>query len=364
MKILYDYQIFLRQKYGGISRYFFELISNLIDNNDLYLFFGKYINQQDLYQFKEKSKYFNGRKIRFIHKTKLPNLFFNKISFKKAINKIKIDIYHLTYYDNSKLKNKAKKIVTVHDMTHEKFPDNFSKLDNTIKLKKEAIQNADGIICISNTTKNDLLNLYNINEEKIRVIYHGNSLKYEVNEEAIMHKPYLLYVGDRRAYKNFDVVLEAFKNSDSIRKNFILLCFGGGKFKSKEKELINEYGLSGLVFHKEGSDRELANAYKYASAFIYPSLYEGFGIPLLEAMHYGSPIVASKASCFPEIAGDAALYFEPTSAEDLVLKIEKIISDSETRSQLIKNGYEREKQFGWDKCATHTYEFYKDILNL
>lgn len=361
MKTLYDYQIFLRQKYGGISRYFFEIISNNLNKSEIYLFAGKYINLYDLEQFKNNCKSYYGNKIPFLPKSKLPNLFFNKLLFKSYLKKTRTDIYHPTYYDNIDLKTKAKKIITVHDMTHEKYPGNFSKLDNTIKLKKNSVMNADGIICISNSTKKDLLELYSIPEEKIKVIYHGNSLKYNVTEKPIFKNPYILYVGDRRAYKNFKIVLQVFRNSSFIKNNFSLLCFGGGKFKDKEKSLINEIGLKEKVFQTEGSDKDLANAYKYAVAFIYPSLYEGFGIPLLEAMHYGCPIIASNTSCFPEIAGDAALFFDPKNPEDLLVQIEKIINDPDIKKNLTEKGYEREKIFSWEKCANETLEFYKTV---
>ena len=365
MRVLYDYEIFLIQKYGGATRYFYEIISRLADKEklDIILYMGYHINRYGLENFKDRYKVFYGKKIPLVPKTKLISSKLQKPIFEKFRKKTEYDIFHHTYYADYKKKNNCKDIITVHDFTHEKFPENFTSLDKTIEKKKIAILNADGVICVSNTTKKDLLSLYNISEDKIAVIYHGNSLKYEVTEEPIFEKPYLLYVGDRRAYKNFGCVLEIFRISDFMKNNFSLLCFGGGGFRENEKALISKYGLEGKVFQTEGSDKELANSYKYASAFIYPSLYEGFGIPLLEAMHYGCPIVASNSSCFPEIAGDAAEYFEPKSSEELAMKIEKVISNTDRRNVLIRNGYEREKMFGWNKCADETFEFYKFILN-
>lgn len=363
MKVLFDYEIFLIQKYGGATRYFYEIISRLVQmsNLEIILYMGYHINKYELDNFKDKYLKFSGKKIPLIPKTKLISTKLHKPFFESFRKKTDYDIFHHTYYADYKKKKGTKDIVTVHDFTHEKYSNVFSGIDKTINAKEKAIKNADGIICISNATKNDLLRLYKISEEKIRVIYHGNSLNYELQEDALFKKPYLLYIGDRRAYKNFNIVLLAFKNSDFIKSNFSLLCFGGGDLKSSEKTIINEYGLSNKVFQTEGSDKELANAYKYATAFIYPSLYEGFGIPLLEAMHYGCPIVTSNSSCFPEIAGDAAEYFNPNSFEDLIIKIEKLINDKEARTHLINNGYKREKQFSWKKCANETLEFYKTV---
>jgi glycosyltransferase involved in cell wall biosynthesis len=324
---------------------------------------GYHINKYELEKFKNEYLGFSGKRIKHIPKTKRLSTYIQKPFFERFRKKTDYDIFHHTYFADCKKKKGTKDIITVHDFTHEKYQKVFSGLDKTVEAKKTAIKNADGIICISNSTKKDLLSLYDIPEEKIRVIYHGNSLNYKVTEEPIFKKPYLLYVGDRRAYKNFNLVLSAFKISDFIKNNFYLYCFGGGGFKDKEKSLINEFGLNGRIFQMEGSDKELTNAYKYAEVFIYPSLYEGFGIPLLEAMHYGCPIVASDASCFPEIAGDAAIYFNPESVEDLILKIENVINDSESKNQLVKNGYEREKRFSWKKCADETYEFYKKVVS-
>jgi len=365
MKVLYDYEIFLIQKYGGATRYFYEIISRLVqmDEAEIILYMGRHINKYELEKYKDKYLKFSGKRIGHIPKTKRLSTIVQKPLFEKFRSKNDYDIFHHTYYADYKKKKGTKDIITVHDFTHEKFPERFSGLDKTIKAKENAIKNVDGIICISNATKNDLLSLYKVPEEKLRVIYHGNSLNYDVKEEAIFKNPYLLYVGDRRAYKNFNLMLSAFSKSDFLKNNFSLICFGGGELKKNKTELIKNYGLSGKVFQTEGSDRELANAYKYAGAFIYPSLYEGFGIPLLEAMHYGCPIVASDSSCFPEIAGDAAVYFNPESEEDLIMKTEKVINDEDFRKKLVNNGYEREKLFGWDKCASETLSFYKEILN-
>lgn len=365
MKILYDYEIFLIQKYGGATRYFYEIISRLLEKEELgvILYMGYHINKYELEKFKDKYLKFSGKRIKHVPKTKRLSTKIQRPFFESFRKKTVYDIFHRTYFANYQKKKGTKDIITVHDFTHEKFSGVFSRLDKTISAKKQAIENADGIICISNSTKSDLMNLYKIPEEKIKVIYHGNSLNYNVIEEPIFKTPYLLYVGDRRAYKNFHTVLLAFKNSDFIRNNFSLLCFGGGGFKDTEKSLITEYGLKEKIFQTEGTDKELSNAYKHASAFIYPSLYEGFGIPLLEAMHYGCPVIASDTSCFPEIAGNAALYFNPDNTEDLIIKTEKVINDNEMRNGLIKHGYEREKLFGWEKCANETLDFYKHINN-
>lgn len=365
MKVLYDYEIFMIQKYGGATRYFYEIISRLVEKSDIEisLYMGYHINKYPLEEFRDKYDNFIGKRIKHIPRTKLLSTKIHKPLFNKFEKNLNYDIFHQTYYGEYPKKAGTKRIVTVHDFTHEKLPEYFPKIDKTIEAKKKAVMNADGIICISESTKKDLQDLYGTPEEKIKVIYHGNSLLYEIVEPPLIIEPYLLYVGDRRAYKNFSIFINAFSKSGLAEKKYKIICFGGGALKNNEKILINDLKLNGCIFHLEGSDRELANAYKHASAFVYPSLYEGFGIPLLEAMHYGCPVIASDASCFPEIGGDAVLYFKPDSADDLTGKIKLILENSELRDKLINKGYEREKLFSWDKCAEETYEFYKNVLN-
>jgi len=365
MKVLYDYEIFMIQKYGGATRYFYEIISRLVEKEaiKISLYMGFHINKYKLEHFKEKYENFSGTRIRHLPKTKLILSKIHKPLFDRFEKNINYDIFHQTYFNDYKKREGTKRIVTVHDFTHEKLPGYFPKIDNTIAAKEKAIRNADGIICISESTKKDLLDLYDIPEDKIKIIYHGNSLLYEITEPPLIKNPYILYVGDRRAYKNFQLFVKAFKDSKLNEKNYKILCFGGGKLKDAEKKFIADLKLTDSIYQIEGTDRELANAYKYASVFVYPSLYEGFGIPLLEAMHYGCPIIASNASCFPEIGGDAVLYFKPDDSKDLTEKILLVLEDSNLRDNLVEKGFEREKNFSWQKCADQTLEFYKEIQN-
>lgn len=366
MKVLYDYEIFVIQKYGGASRYFYELISRLSDKEDLdiIMYMGAYINKYELVKFRDRFLTFRGRRVRHIPKSKMLSVFLQKPFFEKFRKRTDYDIFHRTFFTGYSKEKKGKMVTTIHDFTPEKYPASFSRMNNTIEAKKKIIKEADGIICISENTKKDMLDLYKVSEDKIKVIYHGNSLRIDADEKPVIQEPYLLYVGDRRTYKNFSLLLETYRNSSRINNNFKLLCFGGGKFSKPEAEYLVKHNLTDKVIQTEGSDAMLASAYKNAAVFIYPSLYEGFGIPLLEAMHLGCPIVASDASCFPEIAGDAALFFESTSSDDLLSKIESAVGKSETRDKLIKAGYVREKFFSWEKCADDSLNFYNYINSL
>lgn len=363
MRVIFDNEIFLIQKYGGATRYFYELIKRLpgLDTKVL-LYMGKFINEYGLEKYKSDFEVFYGRKIRHIPKTKLISITLQKPLFERFAEKQKFDVFHQTYFADINLKKHSGHIITVHDFTHEKLSGNFSKLDKTEVKKRKAIKKADGIICVSESTKNDLINMYDTAGKKIKVIYHGNSLKHNVTEQPLMSFPYILYVGDRRTYKNFGVMIELFKMNKELKKNFKAVCCGGGRFTKAETERINASGLGNNFIQTEARDKNIANLYYYASAFIYPSKYEGFGIPMIEAMYNGCPVIASDVSSLPEIGGEAALYFNPESVEELNDKVNIVLNGSEIQVSMKTKGKEREKHFSWDTCAKETNEFYKEVI--
>ena len=359
MKILYDHQIFSLQEYGGISRYFYEIITRISRKDaNVDLFKGFSVNKYSL-----NAKNFNGRYISYkrIPIIKIGTVYniFNSLIFLKKHMRIKYDVYHPTYYDYYTMVNKKNLVVTVHDMIHELYYPLFKHDDTSIK-KKKILNKANKIIAVSNNTKKDLINIYSIPENKIEVIYHGNSLNSIVSNNVLHKNPYLLYVGKRNSYKNFMRLLEAYAML-KYNKDISLVCFGGGEFSKEEKSFISKMKLENKVKLYIGSDMVLSNLYTYAKAFVYPSLYEGFGIPLLEAMHYQCPIIASNSSSIPEVLGDAGVYFNPDSVEDICLKIEKVLEDDELKDTLRIKGNIREKRFSWDKCASQTYELYKNL---
>lgn len=364
MRILYDNEIFLIQKYGGVSRYYYELIRRMPDfNTEVLLYMGRFINEYGLENYSGKFSVFSGSKIKHIPKTKLLSITLQKPLFERFAEKQNFDVMHQTYFGDINVSKKHKRIVTVYDFTHDKFSENFSKLDRSAKLKKIAIDKADGIICISESTRKDLEDLYDLKNKKIKVIYLANSLKYDISEKSIIDGNYILYIGDRRSYKNFSVMLKLFEVNKSIRNNYKLICCGGGAFTKAESDMISKAGLQNIFVQVGANDKKMANLYKHAAAFVYPSKYEGFGIPLLEAMYYGCPIVASNVGSLPEVGGNACLYFNPDSPEELSSCIDTIINGTKIRNELIQKGHEREKFFSWDKCAEETFNFYKEILS-
>lgn len=357
LNILYDAQIFALQKYGGISRYFFELIHNLIPFEDIFLHDGINSNEygvSSLVGCKKRWGYYIENmkaKRRFVARL-------NALHFKYFTWREDIDIYHPTYYEDYHVPG-AKKVVTVYDMVHELFPEEFSDDPTTLK-KSKILQNATGVIAISESTKRDLMNLFHIPAEKIRVVYLANSL-FELEQEApLMKDPYILYVGNRSGYKNFLGLANAYASSQ-YKNNLRLVCFGGGPFNEAEKAVLVKLGIWESVVPYSGDDAVLSNLYQFAEIFVYPSLYEGFGLPLLEAMHYGTAVLTGNTSSIPEVAGDAAEYFDPYDPESICNAMDQLLSDTVRRRELKCKGREREKLFSWKRCAEETLDFYRTL---
>lgn len=362
MRVIYDNEIFLIQKYGGATRYFYELIKRMpMYDVDVILYMGWFINEYGLEKYEKHFSVFSGTKIKHIPKTKLLSIKMQKPLFERFALKQEFDILHQTYYADINIPKVFKRVITVHDFTHEKLSGNFSKLDKTADLKRRAIEKSDGIICVSESTLNDLSEMYNIKGKRVKVIYHGNSLKHDVTEEPFVKGNYILFVGDRRGYKNFGILIELFNCNAQLRNEYKLVCCGGGVFTKKESEMISKSKLTSNFIQIEARDKKIANLYSYADAFVYPSKYEGFGIPIIEAMYNKCPVIASNVSSLPEIGGNCALYFNPESVEDLNSKINLILNDKKLVTELKQKGFQREKEFSWDKCAKETFEFYKEV---
>lgn len=358
MKVYYDYQVLCGQRYGGISRYFFELISKIQDMK---------LADASIEAIRSKNVYFFER---FGIKT-YPNTnnYIEKVvqivNRVYALHKMRgFDIIHPTYYSPYVLRHKKGKIVlTVYDMTHEKYPDLFNDHGKTIRRKKKMIYGSDHIIAISESTKKDILEFYpDIPEDKISVIYIGCSLNTDgiEFEEKPLPENYILYVGRREHYKNFENFFVAMKRLFDLHPDLKLVLIGGGKITENESKQIGKY--RNRVIQMDASDKLLALAYTNAKCFVFPSLYEGFGIPTLEAFKCGCPVLLSRASSLPEVGGDAAEYFDPLNPVDMSEKIESVISNDIKRTEMIERGKIQLKNFSWENIAMQTVNVYEATL--
>jgi glycosyltransferase involved in cell wall biosynthesis len=370
VRIVYSHDIFSFQAYGGISRYFVEIAKRIPANEaQVQIFAGLYINQ-----YLKGLPGLMGLKVPVLKNRGVTARIINAsmYSMRRSINNlvqravIRSDpqtIVHLSYYTRPPAKKKLKLVVTVYDMIRELFGQYFPHYDRTTHLKRLCCEQADKIIAISNCTKRDLMDLFGVNDEKIAVIYLGNPLENVVPGEwkEATQAPYVFYVGARGGYKNFDRFLQAFAQSSLLRKDFELICFGD-RFSPAEQRRLRELGLDHWVHQISGSDSLLASYYKNARAFVFPSLYEGFGIPLLEAMGAGCPVLCSNRGPFPEIVGDAGIYFDPEDVNHMQSILEKALFDDTLLEEMVKRGYQRASTFSWDQTASQTLALYRSLL--
>ncbi|MFA7235536.1 MAG: glycosyltransferase family 1 protein [Phycisphaeraceae bacterium] len=363
MRILFDHSAFVEWRYGGVSRYFSELIPRVAQKTPVELFMGLHINRYGLDRHRQAMARFAGCRRPFIRKTHRAAMFLSNQWFQRFTRRSHADIYHTTYEAMLWPDFRGRRVITIHDLTPEKFPQFFACSSASLAHKRTLAQRADGIICVSENTRRDVIELLNVPPEKTCVVYHGNCLNMQVTEPRAVVEPYLLYVGMRRGYKNFIRLVEAYASDPRIHREFSLICFGGGSLTPDEVQRIQSLGVAGRIRQFGGPDTLLANLYTHATAFIYPSLYEGFGIPLLEAMHYNCPIIASRASCFPEIAGDAAVYFDPDNTDDIVRQIVTVIGDGPKRAEMVEMGRIQGTKYSWDRCAAETVNYYRVLLS-
>ncbi len=360
MKILYDYQIFRAQKYGGISRYFCTLIS--LNKKDQ--IFVPIVGSINYYLKEELGHRIYKETPRSI--SKIVNVI-NRLITYLFISICKPDIVHATYFDKYllKVKKRTKLIITIHDMIHERMPDLIGKDDDFVRKKKELILNADHIIAISEHTKKDIVDLYHIDEGKIEVIYHGLPKHFLLRQPRDCSLPtkFILYVGERRGYKNFSNFVSAVSPILTKDKLLVVLCSGGKAFTEGEIMRFEMLGVKNQFIQRALKDEELIQAYQQSELFVFPSLYEGFGIPILEAFACGCPVALSNASCFPEVAKTGAVYFDPYDPMDMMKKMLSILSDEAFKNKLVSEGKQLLDAYSVEKTFNQTRMVYQNSLN-
>lgn len=286
----------------------------------------------------------------------------------KALRNGVFDVIHPTHNNATEilpLIGNTPLVITIHDMTQELFPHSFAKHDPSAYRKKLFAARADRIIAISECTKNDIVRILNVSPDKIDVVHHGNSLVLPANVDKIditLPERYVLFVGGRNGYKNFARFAEAFSKVAASDKTLRLVCAGGGGFTGDEMTLLNLLQIADRCEQRWVTDEELAILYNRSLCFVYPSEYEGFGLPLLEAFACGAPVLCARASCFPEIADKGAEYFSPRDTEEMAACMKRAIESADMRQSLRDAGKLRLTDFSWKNTADKTIESYMKAI--
>lgn len=364
IRVAFDHRIFITQQFGGISRYIVETARELPA-------FGVrprivaplHVNAHLVDAPRAMHR---GRRLRWATTPRRIAKVVDAVAAGPLTALADPDIVHESFYGEHRFAPKRARIVTmVHDMIPEIFTEQFRD-SPMIAAKLASVRRADHIFCNSESTRRDLLSRHPELEDKTSVTLLGFAVadraEGDMGGEAAAERPYLLYVGNREGYKNFAGLVEGLGRSARLRSAFDLRCFGGGPLSAAEQAAVHAAGLEGRVHQEQGDDALLAHRYRHAAAFVYPSLYEGFGIPPLEAMAEDCPVVTIAVSSMPEVCADAAEYAAPGDTDALVAAIERVVFDSARADALRAAGRARLSAFSWQRCAAATAEGYRRIL--
>ncbi len=370
MNILYDHQAFSGHMYGGVARYFYELINQYQQNHALSLQVSllysnnEYIKGRPLIPHR---RYEWGAQNGFVNRVMTQ---LNRSNSIRYLREGHFDVFHPTYYHKYFLDYLGNKpfVLTFHDATSERYAQQYPDVGGHLpELKRKLLQRADRIITVSEFSKGEIQQFFGVQPERIEVIHLGTSLAESgllgagQNDVPTEPFPYLLYVGKRSFYKNFDGFFNAIIPLLHRHPDVHLVCAGGGAFSRDELTGFAEAKLTNRVHFRPITDNSLLGLYRHALAFVFPSLNEGFGIPVLEAFSGGCPALLSDRSSLPEVGGDAALYFDPEQAESIAAVVERVILDDACRAELSRRGRERLTLFSCEKTAAQTLAVYQSL---
>ena len=387
IKVLYDDGGFF-EHHGGVSRYFTELMKRLPDDVEYCLPFESTSNvylQQAPFSLPPHRRSvddfvarWGGERWRPV----LSRIYWrcaewmpgfrageceNRRRIVAALKDGDFDVFHMTgphwVRDDWKIvAGKKPIVVTVHDLV----PDILWGNKRVIACRRCVLAAASHVIAVSESTKKDLIRMYDVPEEKISVIYHGCVRKDAgVGGEPPVKTPYLLYVGKRDGYKNFAWLVRVLAPFLKMHEGMRLFCTGS-PFKPEELKMLSRLGIADCVQQGFVPDDQMPSLFANAEAFIYPSIYEGFGMPILDAFASGCPVLLSNTSCFTEIGGDAALYFDPRGGgAELIRQLESILDHGDgaqdRRSALMEKAKMRVKEFSWEACVQNTVDIYRRV---
>ncbi len=360
---------------SGIGRYIRNLLEYLQKNDQ----------ENKYYILLQKNHYDNLLFAKNFHKILAISKWYSiheQFEIPKILNSLRVDLVHFPHF-NVPIFFQGKYVVTIHDLIHQHFQMKRSTTLNpliyTIKIMgykkvfQSALSKSLQIITPSKYVKNLLISEWQVKAEKINVTYEGvdSSLQRitknsQLESKKILEKfdiknDYIFYIGNAHPHKNVEGLVKAFFNLKKANPNLQLVLSGADHYFWQR--IKTDYSSQGIIFTGYVTDEELAVLYSAAQLFVMPSFEEGFGIPLLEAFAHGTPVVSSFAGALPEIGGDAALYFDPNNVNDMIAKIQKILTSQSLRNDLITKGRERLKKFSWDLMGNQTLTIYNKLTH-
>lgn len=296
----------------------------------------------------------------------------------KIIKEVKPDVYHHPHFDLPSFHN-VPSVVTIHDLKYIRHPE-FFKERSVLKqfymkrMMRRSLKRTKKVIAVSKSTRDDIISVFDTPIDKVSVVYHGvNSNHQRTNTKAdgskLLEKykvkgRFILFVGEKRPHKNLVHLIEAFDIFNKRTKGAYQLVAVGKSYANYSEPLDKVKDLSlakSVIFTEYISNDELRLFYQTADVLVLPSLYEGFGLPVLEAMNYGTPVIASNLTSLPEIVGEAGILVHPFNIQEIAAALEKVITNDNISEELKRKGIERAKSFTWEKTARQTLEIYREV---
>ncbi len=372
MKIGIDARMYSTE-FTGIGRYVYELTRHLAetDTKNEYVLF---MNEPEFSMYEPPNKRFSKVLVNARHYSLKEQL-----SYYWALERAGLDLMHFTHF-NAPMLYRRPSIVTIHDLTLSFFPGKkmnsaFYRAAYNLVLKT-SVKHAKKVIAVSENTKQDLVDIVHVNPGKVEVIYEGVCEHFgpradkekveDVMRKYGISKEYLLYTGVWRGHKNLVNLIRSFALLREGPEGFDLSLVITGEedpYYPEVKRTVSELGLEHhVIYTGMVPEAELVTLYQGATAYVFPSLYEGFGLPPLEAMRCGTPVVASRTSCIPEICGEHnAVYFDPYDPEDMANGIRRVLLDENLRDELRECGLKHSLKFSWEKMAEKTLKVYQEF---
>lgn len=380
LTVLYD-GIGFNEVHGGVSRYFTEMLKCLPQDIDIKLAVDATCNEylqakpfnvpkarRSAYEFLPDFQFRGKNRFYQILSTMLPIQYagverINERCARCSVSKFDYDVLHLTgaHFVGDYWKDVVGKrpiVITIHDL----IPEKFGLLRGIRKTRETILNAATCIIAVSNSTKEDIVSKYKVDADKISVVHHGVSVPSDTFDERFaIHGRYILYVGKRAGYKNFAFFIKAVSGYIAQESNLHVVCVGD-RFDRCERKFLQELGVGDKVLAVDADDQMMPSIYRNALCLVCPSLSEGFGLPLLEAMASKCPVVATDLPVFREVASDAAIYFTENDSEGLVENIRTLNTNIKSRDAMIAKGLARAGDFSWDRCAKGTAQVYRKAI--